>query len=88
MTRQVALGAIVAFTVTVLALSVCQPSTATVATQPQQELPTAKTPPPELVRPAPMQRMLKPNVMVARPELLQGRVQNVAPIEVADAGSP
>jgi hypothetical protein len=86
MTRQVALGAVVAFALTVLALSVCQPTA-------NAPLPVAApTPPPAPANGTPVvgtvapvrPLMMRPNAVI-RPELVQPRM--LVPV-AADAGAP
>jgi hypothetical protein len=92
MTRQVALGAIVAFALTVLVLSVCQPT----ANAPPPSTPT----PPAVAQPeppngapvvgtvAPVKPLMMRPAAVARPELIQPRALRNEPVVAVDAGSP
>jgi len=85
MTRQVALGAIIAFSITVLALSLWQPSSEVTPTPP----PPAPAPVQPAVAPPTMapraERLLLRPAAAARPEFLQ---RQVVPVMAVDAGTP
>lgn len=86
MTRQVALGAIVAFSITVLALSLWQPSNDVTPTPPPA--PVAAPAQPDAVPatlPPRAERMLLRPAAAARPEFLQ---RQAVPVMAVDAGTP
>jgi hypothetical protein len=85
MTRQVALGAIVAFSITVLALSLWQPSSDVTATPPAvAPVPVQPVPPPATMAPRVDRMMLRP-AAAARPQFLQ---RQALPVMALDAGTP
>ena len=96
MTRQVALGAVVAFFATVIALSVWEPkavvappaAVAAPAPVPVAMPPAPKSFKPEMLRPEGMVRHIRAPIVVAQPVVAQPVVAQPLVAPAVDAGTP